>query len=540
MASGCAITAPRVSRVLSPGAILRTAVSFPVLLGGLLIAGGFVGARLNLLDPDTWWHLKVGEQILRSGSWPRLDPYSFTVSGTHWIAYEWLGEVLMALAARLGGMQAATALLVGLSGTLLALLYYYALLRSRSSKAAFIACALILPTAAPFFTLRPQLMGYILLLLTLICLEHFRGGRTHALYALPVLFLIWVNTHGTFAFGLLVLGLYWAAGQFEFQKGGVVAQRWTPLQSRQLLVALLLCVAILPLTPYGTRLAAYPLEMALSQPLNVANIQEWQPLGFSLILGKYFLVLVLLFFLSYTVLRPAIRLEEMALLLFAAYAACVHLRFVIIFLLIFTPLLAVMLARWVPAYDAKKDRFALNAVLLGLIACGLVVFFPSRRELEGLAAQRYPRDAVEYLRQHPVSGPLFNEYGWGGYLIWAVGPQHRVFIDGRADIYEYAGVLADYLSISRLEPNALPLLQTYGIEGCLVARQAPLSTLLAALPDWERIYLDDVSVLYVHKRGHQSSASHLQTPWPRLGSSSLASGLENKRDQVAQSQVQNR
>ncbi len=493
------------ARNLTVRALLRNAFSFPVFLGALLVAGGFVVARSSLADPDTWWHIQVGDTILRTGAWPTTDPYSFTVSGTPWMAYEWLGEVAMAAAARLGGLRAPTVLLVALVGTFLLLLYYYAALRSGKSKAAFVACALVLPVAAAFFTLRPQLLGYNFLLITLICLEHYRRGRSWVLWLLPPLFLVWVNTHGTFVFGLGTLGLAWLGGQFEFRKGGLVAERWTRGQSLRLAAVMLLCVLVLPLTPYGTRLAAYPLEMSLSQPVNIANIQEWQPLEFNLFLGKFFLGMLLLFFLCYAIQQPRFRVDDVALLLFGVYAACLHLRFALIFLLFFTPLLAVLLARWVPDYQAAKDRFALNAAVVALIAAGLVFFFPTNTELRDSVAKRYPQGAVEYLRAHPVRGPVLNEYGWGGYMIWKLSPEHKVFIDGRADIYEHAGVLSDYLSIVRLEPEALSLLRKYRIEACLIQRKAALATLLAALPDWETAYSDETAVLFVPKRRHSES-----------------------------------
>src|SRR5712692_6297802 len=202
MAATHTIAASEAARFVARGNILRRVFAFPVFLGALLVAGGFLGARTSLADPDTWWHIKVGDAILRNGAWPTTDPYSFTVSGTPWMAYEWLGEVAMAAAARLGGLRAPTVLLVALVGILLLLLYYYAALRSGKSKAAFVACALVLPVAAAFFTLRPQLLGYIFLLITLICLEHYRRGRQWVLWVLPPLFLVWVNTHGTFVFGL--------------------------------------------------------------------------------------------------------------------------------------------------------------------------------------------------------------------------------------------------------------------------------------------------------------------------------------------------
>src|ERR1700689_4688423 len=86
------------------GLALRKAASFPVLMGILLAGVSLVGSRLIMLDPDTWWHIAVGQRIMDTHLWPTSDPYSFTAPGTHWIAYEWLGEVAMAFAAHIGGL----------------------------------------------------------------------------------------------------------------------------------------------------------------------------------------------------------------------------------------------------------------------------------------------------------------------------------------------------------------------------------------------------------------------------------------------------
>ena len=478
---------------------LRRAVSFPVLLGSLLVAGSFAVAKLNVLDTDMWWHVAVGQRILATHSWPLTDTYSSTVSGTQWIAYEWLGEVLMGAAASVDGLSSATLLLVALSGGLVLLLYYYASLRCGDSKAAFVASAMMIPALGPFFTLRPQILGAMFLVITLIVLEKFRQGSERALWFLPLVFLCWVNTHGSFVFGFLVLGVDWLSGQVQFSSGGLFAERWTKRQSMQLLLASLCSVLVLPITPYGARLAAYPLTMALGQPVNVQNMLEWQPLGAGLPVGKYFLVVVILFFLACMVERPRFRLSEIALALFSVYAACVHMRFLQLFVILFVPLWAQLFSRWVPRYKPDQDHPLLNSCLIAVIAVALVHFFPPGPELEQRVENEYPQAALQYLSNHPVHGRMFNNYGWGGYLIWSASPRNMIFIDGRADIYEYGGVLSDYLSIIRLEPNAFQLLKKYDIEAFLIRRDAPLGTALAATPGWDRVYLDNVAAVYVRK-----------------------------------------
>jgi hypothetical protein len=494
-------TAPPSSiKNLSAPGVVRKATSFHVFLAALLVGGVFVEARLHLIDPDTWWHVAVGERILRTGTWPHYDPYSFTASHNPWIAYEWLGEVVMGGAARLGGVAGLTLLLILLSSILFLLIYYYATLRSGNAKAGFIAAGVLAYLGNPFFTLRPQLIGYILLTLLLICLEHFQQGRTRALWALPAIFLVWVNTHGSFFLGLAFVGLYWACGLIGFERGELEAKKWSPRQLRQMTWALFGCVAVLPLTPYGTQLAAYPMELALLQPANVANIQEWQALPLHFPFSKVLLGLLLVMLAAQILFRMRHRLADVAIVIFAVYAAADHLRFLIVFAIVFAPWLATLASRWTPAYDPAKDKHLLNVAIVALVLAGMVWFFPSRAKINDLIAKDYPVEAVRYLRRHPVAGPTFNTYGWGGYLIWQL-PESKVFIDGRADLYEYAGVFDDYLEIMRLERDPRFLLRKYGVGACLVRNVEPLATYLAVAPHWRRIYQDKIASLYVRELG---------------------------------------
>lgn len=504
-------------------AILRKVFSFPVFLGMLLLAGMFVGRLLNLqqassasstpttsmswLEGDTWWHLAVGNQILKAHTWPTHDSYSFTVQHIPWIAYEWLGEVAIALAWRLGGLQGLMILLTLLGFTVLLLLYYYAYLRSGNSKAAFVACALLLPLASLSVTLRPQLVGYVFLVATLIVLEKFRQGRERALWLLPPIFLLWVNAHGTFVLGFVILGVYWASGLKAFQFGGLYAEQWTERQRQRLELTFLLSLLASIVTPYGTRLAAYPLEMASSQHLIVQSIQEWEPLNLSQLYGKYFLVLLLLFWIVLVTRRSACRLQDFVLLLFAIAETFMHARFVILFVPIFAPLLAELLTQWVPPYQPAKDQYVLNVVLMALIVTGIVKFFPSNQELERELEYKMPVKAVRFLRAHRAMGRMLNDAYWGGYMIDKLGPAHKVFIDGRFDIYEYSGVMADYLSITRLAPDTQFLLKKYNVRSCFLPRESQLAVFLSASPKWSEVYQGNLSAIFVRRPGKRSGKS---------------------------------
>lgn len=477
--------------------LLKQAFSFPAMLGGLLVTGVFVTRHNFEVDPDLWWHLKVGEGILTTHRWPTTDPYSFTAAGQSWLAYEWLGDVFFAAVARAGGLQALQALFIALGAAIILALYAYATLRARNSKAAFVAATVLLVLAAANFNLRPQMLGYLFLVLTLIALEKFRQGASRMLWLLPPLFLLWINTHGTWEIGLAVISLFWLCGLKEIRFGSIEMHAWTPWERQRLSLIFLLCLMVIPITPYGTQLAAYPFEVASSLPLNLSKVQEWQPMPLNSFGPKLFLTLILGTIAAQFVLQAKWRLEDVLLFLGASFMAFVHARFMLIFVPFFIPVFAITLARWVPGYKREKDPYWLNALLLAAMALGMVHYFPSLKKTEENVAEKFPVGAVAYLNEHPVPEAMFNAYGFGGYLVYSRGDKHKVFIDGRGELYEHAGVFADYLHVTLMEPGVLGILRNYGIQSCLVGRDDPIAVLLTALPEWKRVYADQVSAIFV-------------------------------------------
>jgi len=291
------------------------------------------------------------------------------------------------------------------------------------------------------------------------------------------------------------------------QWGELASRLWTSAERLRLeLVALLILIA-LTITPYGTEVCLYPLDMAFAQPINVANIVEWQSMMFSEFFGKLFLALVLGFVLAQVTLRPAWRLEEVVLFFAGVVAACLHVRFLLIFVPFCAPLFAVIVARGVPPYESAKDKYAVNVLLMAIVIAGVAWFFPSRARLESQMDEKWPVRVVEYMRRHPPPQPMLNSYGFGGYLIWKMSDINRVFIDGRVDIYERTGVLTDYLNMARLAFPAPFLLNAYNIQSCVLDRKETLVTLLDASPGWEKIYGDQLSVLYVRRRMAEGSSS---------------------------------
>src|SRR5208282_910170 len=135
--------------------------------------------------------------------------------------------------------------------------------------------------------------------------------------------------------------------------------------------------------------------------------------------------------------------------------------------------------------------------LIVFAVAALVKLQPTRQDLDALVSKDYPVSAVAYLRNHPYPTGMFNEYGWGGYLIWQLGPEHKVFIDGRADVYEYSGVLPDYMVIAGAQADALRTLARRDVSSCLVNRAGALAALLAA-NGWQEVYSDELAGIFVN------------------------------------------
>jgi hypothetical protein len=152
-------------------------------------------------------------------------------------------------------------------------------------------------------------------------------------------------------------------------------------------------------------------------------------------------------------------------------------------------------------YDAGRDRPSLNAVCIALCLLVAVWAFPSHSVLARQVEEANPVKAVNFLREHHVSGRMLNEYVYGGYLIWAA-PEYPVFVDGRADVYEWTGVLPDFTRWATLqeEPNAL--LDKYKVDFCLLSKNSPMAHVLPLLPGWKAAYSDTQAIIFVRSQSH--------------------------------------
>jgi len=484
-------------RKAEPGRVrfFQRVCSFPVMLAGALVVLAVLTARGRFDDPDMWWHLKSGEIIWTTHAIPTTDIFSYTTNHHAYVPHEWLSQVLIYGVYRVGGYTGLMLWLCFFASVFLVAGYGLCWLYSGNAKVGFLGAMVIWLFATIGLAIRPQMIGYLLLVFELLLIHLGRTRNPRWLLGLPLLFAVWVNCHGSFLLGLIVAGIFLFSSLFDFRIGSLVASRLEPRCRRMLALALVLSTAALFLNPIGVKQILYPLNTLLHQPIGLSLVQEWRPLQFDGARGVAWFVTLGCVLLLVIMRRSELLWHELLLLALGAWLACSHERMLFVFGILAGPILSRILSTSWVGYDPKQDLPWANAVLIGASLMLVFWMFPTRRNLTGQVIQQSPVKAVDFIKTHRLSGRMFNEYGYGGYLIWAA-PEQPVFIDGRADVFEWTGVFEEYGQWMSLQSDPHRLLDKYGIDFCLLNRQSSMANVLPLLHDWKLAYSDNSSVIF--------------------------------------------
>ncbi len=490
-----------------PRGWLRAGTSFLAVLILVMIGVQFLYSmyKPDMNDPDIWWHMRNAQYLFQHHQLPRVDMYSFTVAGHPWISHEWLSEVPFYLIYQAFGLVGLKSLTFFLLDAIFLLLLYLSYQESRNFKAGVAACCYSTFLATVSFGPRTILFGYLYLLVLLIILQRFRQRGSAPLWAVPILFGLWVNTHGSWSLGLILFFVVVASGLVGGTWGRIESVKWTPAQLRKLVVTGVASVAALFVNPFGWRLVFYPFDLAFRQKLNISHVAEWVSVDFHDLRGKMVLALVLGLLVSTLVRNRRWNLGVVLALLFGVYCGLTYIRFLFLLGILSAPVVAVALD-FIRRYRPDADNRKLNLVAIALLLGVMVVFWPREAKVRASVEESYPAGVLPYLKAHPPQGNVLNFYLWGGYLEWN-DPDMKEFIDSRVDIFEYAGVLKDYLDLLGADewqhrPDAV--LDRYKIRYVLfpapdsenpLHKAGQLASLLEHDPGWKILYRDKVCVL---------------------------------------------
>jgi hypothetical protein len=292
--------------------------------------------------------------------------------------------------------------------------------------------------------------------------------------------------------------------------------------ARPLLLVALLCLLAALVNPQGIHLLLFPFR-TLGSTAQQAMIAEWASPDFHARELWPFLGLLLAAWAALALSRrPVLGSDLLRALGFSAMALRSS-RYIGLAAVILAPLLvrhgADVLARMgkkrarispgtragsASAGGAVRGWPAVNWGLLAvvLLGAGIKMAQPlNAQTIDRVHRQLFPVVAAEVLRadalqERMLPPELLNEYGWGGYLIWANSPHTRVFIDGRADPYGEE-LIAAYRDIFSARPGWQEGLERYGVRTALLATGSALGAIMRESVEWREVYADEVAAIYV-------------------------------------------
>lgn len=459
------------------------------------------GAASSVVDPDVGWHLKTAQWIVAHRGFPHSDPFSRVTAGAPWQAYSWLFDVLLLKLYQwlnLGGMLAYTA---AMAAAITAAVYRLASRGQTDAMKSVLLTGAAVVCLLRDFTPRPWLFTMLFFAVELdLLLEYRRTRNARTLLWLLPMFALWANLHIQFIDGLLVLGL--AACE-------PLLARWTGWgeggrEARALWLALAGCVGATLINPYG--LTIYRAAWVLgSQSGVLETVNEMHALSFRSF--PDFLLLFLLLAATAMLFRRG-RPEpfEVLLLGVSAVLSFRSQRDAWIVTMAATAILAAELAKGseepqrMPAWTLAVTLGSMAAAL----AAGALAIGMNNARLRAFQAQELPVQAAEVVKDRHYAGPVFNDYNWGGYLMWKL--DEPVSIDGRAGLYGDRNIEESMRTwAGGPEWAEDPELETAGV--VIAPEGAALTQLLRLDGQFQMVYEDKVAAVFVARKSEAGGTS---------------------------------
>jgi hypothetical protein len=492
-----------------------------IIFVALLATLVFTPLSVKLLgDAGIGWHIRTGQLILANHAVPRVDPFSSSMSGQPWFAWEWLYDLAAGeLDARLGlnGVVWLTAVVIAV---VFAWLFQMLLRRGVNLAVALVLVLLALAASMIHFLARPHVVSWLFTLIWFWILdspeEYSLSARSRRrLWILPLLMLVWVNVHGGFLVGFVLLAIFWLDAMWTrlTTKDERIEYILRKIAARKRAVDLfwvgLVSLAASLANPYGWKLYAH-IYSYLSCRFLMDHIEEFQSPNFHGIAQRCFVVLVLIT-LAVLALRDSrrnVRLSSVLTILFAVYAGLYASRNIpvssLLLVLAVAPLISWETSRggFLHRMQQMESRQRGHAWPIAVVILTLFVAANSGRVGSSVLMNAHfdpnhmPVEAVNFISENHVPGPILSPDSWGGYLIYRLYPNQRAVVDDRHDFYG-EGFLKSYLKTIHVEADWREFIKEYKPSCLLLPRNSPLASVLIESHDWKAIYADDVAIAFV-------------------------------------------
>jgi hypothetical protein len=423
---------------------------------------------------------------------------------------QWLAQVGIYLARTLGG-DAALAILVA-ALVVVAFAFVYLQMEGHAFLRAFVI-VLAATASSVIWSPRPQMLSFTLLAMTGYVVYLFKRRKVNRLWVLIPVFVLWGNVHGGYALGLMLIGSTIVGEILNRVTGRVAAPEVMSWHEIGLLAgAGILCGVALLVNPYVFGTWTLPFRTVGIKTLQ-GFIQEWASPDFHQLYQQPVLWLLFTLLAAAGFSQRPWDWSDLILVVVFGYSAFLAGRNIAALALVIAPVLTRQAQPIVEAVTArirlpKSVRQDLNPAISSVLNWSIIIVLAlaawvkcsaalSPQVIDQARRQVVPVRAVEWLRQNRLTGPMYNSYNWGGYLIWAL-PEEPVFVDGRTDVYDE--FLLEYVKVMYIQTGWQAVLARYNVRLALIERDSFLAMMLATQPDWRLVYSDDQAAIFVHDR----------------------------------------
>ncbi len=486
--------------------------------------------RILLRDAGTGWHIRNGQLMLQTHSITRVDPFSATMSGQPWYAWEWLYDLLIAANHHVFGLNGVVFYSAAIMAATFVLVFHLAMRRGGSLPITLLLLVLSLGASAVHFLARPHVLSWLLTVIWFELLDSAAdgggpdsGAKARRLFFLPVLMLLWVNLHGGFLVGFALLGVYLVGGGIEYFTSPEKREAVSGWLKRLGSVSVLSLLASF-VNPYGYKLHAH-IYQYLSDRFLMDHVSEFRSPDFHGVAQQCFAVILLVSIAALAGARRKPRPAHMLVILLAAYSGLYASRSLpvssMLLTLMVSPLLSetvaeggenAEIASWLRTLLSRVHKFGTRmeklelrfqghlwlvlVFVLGLWACMHGGRVGSAQVLNAyFDDKRFPVEAAEVIAQQDIREPIFCPDQWGGYLIYRLYPQTKVLVDDRHDLYGDR-FFKDYLKVVFVQPDWEKVLDEKHVNWVLVQEDSSLGTILRQTSGWKLVHEEGTAVLF--------------------------------------------
>lgn len=497
---------------------------FVALLLGL--SCGALG-RLLLRDAGTGWHIRDGQQMLLTHAIPRTDSFSSTMNGKPWYAWEWLYDLLIAAIHQTLGLNGVVFYTAATIAATFVLTFYLAMRRGGSLPITLFLLVLALAASAVHFHARPHVLSWLFTVTWFEMVDSAAGDPSptnlRRLFWLPAVMVLWVNLHGGFLLGFVLLAVYLLGGVIQYFSDPEAREEIRKfLQNAGIAAALCLLASFI--NPYGYKLHVHVYGY-LSDRFLMNRISEFLSPDFHGAAQQCFAVLLLIAIVTLASARRRPRPAQLLVILVAAYSGLYATRNLptssLLMVLIVAPLLSQAMgaagesseiAPWLRGCFSRLHSFGLRmqnmelhlrghlwlivVFVAGLWACMHGGRLGSTQLINAyFDSKRFPVEAAEVIAQRDVREPIFSLDYWGGYLIYRLYPQPKVVADDRHDLYGDQ-FLKDYLKVVLVQPGWDKVLNERNVNWVLMPTGSALANVLRLTKGWTVVHEDGTAVLF--------------------------------------------